>query len=41
MLVSEKDAGVPAVRVPAEKVTVNTPLVRVGAEVVAPLVMPE
>jgi len=41
MLVHEKDAGVPAVRVPAEKVTVNTPLVRVGAEVVAPLVMPE
>jgi len=37
MLVHENDAWVPAVRVPAEKVTVNTLFVRVGAEVVAPL----
>jgi hypothetical protein len=41
MLVHVKDAGEPAVRVPAEKVTVNTPPVRVGAEVVAPPAMPE
>ncbi len=40
MLVTEKDACVPAVRVPAEKVTVNTPPVRVGAAVAAPLAMP-
>jgi len=41
MLVHVNDAWVPEARVPAEKVTVNTPPVRVGAEVVAPLVMPE
>ncbi len=37
MLVHVKDTTEPAVGVPAEKVTVNTPPVRVGAEVVAPL----
>jgi len=41
MLVTVKDACVRVVRVPADKVTVNTPFVRVGGEVVAPLVMPE
>jgi len=37
MLVHVNDAAVPAVRLPAERVTVNTLFVRVGAEVVAPL----
>jgi len=40
MLVHVKDACVPAVRVPADNVTVNTPFVRVGAEVVAPPEIP-
>jgi len=40
MLVTVKDAAWRAVRVPAEKVTVNTPPARVGAAVAAPLVMP-
>jgi hypothetical protein len=41
MLVTENRAGEPAVRVPAEKVTVSTLDVRVGAAVVAPPAMPE
>jgi len=40
MLVHVKDACVPAVRVPADKVTVSTPFVKVGGEVVAPPVIP-